>query len=92
MANTKENKKVKRPSAAKRVLQSQKKQLINKSFKSKMRTAIASLRKAHTKNEAPEAIQGKLNTVYSLVDLAVKKGIYKTGKAGNIKSRLTLTK
>ena len=89
---TKEQKKTKKPTALKRVLQNNKKNLRNKSFKAKLRTATRSLKTARLKKEPSETIQSKLTAVYSLVDLATKKGLYKTGKAAKIKSRLTLAK
>lgn len=89
MAKEKEEvKKVKRPTALKRDIQNEKRRLINKAFKSKVRTAVRGFEESLTKGE-PEAIKDKLNEVYSLMDKGVKKGIYKINKASRTKSRLT---
>jgi small subunit ribosomal protein S20 len=78
-------KKTKRPSALKRHLQSEKRRLRNKNFKSKIATSIKALEKSiKTAEDA-----GKLQEVYSLADKGVKKGIFKANKAARIKSRMT---
>jgi small subunit ribosomal protein S20 len=78
-------KKVKRPSAQKRHLQSEKRRLRNKNFKSKIATSIKMLEKSIKTAESA----GKLQEVYSLADKGVKKGIFKANKAARIKSRMT---
>jgi small subunit ribosomal protein S20 len=83
-------KKVKRPSALKRKLQSDKRRLANRSFKATVRTAIRGLKEAVLKKEGDSA-QTKLQTVYSLMDKGVKKGIFKKNKADRTKSRLAQT-
>ncbi len=78
-------KKTKRPSALKRHIQSEKRRLRNKNFKSKIATSIKALEKSiKTAEDA-----GKLQEVYSLADKGVKKGIFKANKAARIKSRMT---
>jgi len=82
----KDNKKVRRPSALKRDLQSAKKNLRNRSFKSKVSTAIHSLNQAISQGEAA-AIKTKLSTVFGLMDKGVKTGIIKLNKAARVKSQ-----
>lgn len=86
MAEEKEKKKTKRPSALKREIQGEKRRLINKSFKSKVRTAERSFEEALTTRNK-DSIQTALNTFYSLMDKGVKQGIYKANKANRAKSR-----
>lgn len=81
-------KKVKRPTAIKRDLQSEKRRLRNKTFKSSVRTAIRKFEESLTK-EDPAAIKESLNSVYSLMDKGVKHGVFKVNKAGRTKARLT---
>lgn len=83
-----ETKKVKRPTALKRDIRNEKRRLINKSFKSQVRTTVRSLEESlNTKNK--ESATTNLSAVYSMVDKCVKRGIYKANKASRIKSRLT---
>jgi len=81
----KATKKAKRPTALKRYLQSEKRRLRNKNFRSKVSTAVKSLEKAIQTAES----SGKLAEVYSLADKGVKKGIFKPNKAARLKSRMT---
>ena len=81
-------KKIKRPTAQKRDIQSVKRYMMNKSFKARVNTAIRSFESARTAGEQT-AIKAKLNDVYSLMDKGVKTGIFKLNKAARIKSRLT---
>jgi small subunit ribosomal protein S20 len=80
-------KKVKRPNAQKRELQNKKNRMINKSFKSQVRTAIRQFDEELV-NKDQKIIQNSLNNIYSLVDKGVKKGIYKANTASRTKSRL----
>lgn len=80
--------KVKCPTALKRDIQNEKKRLINKSFKSKMRTGIRSFEETLSTGNV-DAIKEKLNEVYSLLDKAVKRNIMKINAASRKKSRLT---
>jgi|SRR3990172_4609456 len=79
-------KKIRRPSALKRDLQGAKRNLRNRSFKSKVNTAIYYLNQAISQGEAP-AIKTKLNDVFSLMDKGVKTGIIKLNKAARVKSQ-----
>lgn len=86
MAN-KDTKKVKRPTALKRDLQNNKRRLNNKTYKSRVRTAIRSLDEAVLKGDAA-VTEVKLNEAYSMLDKCVKTGIFKVNKASRTKSRL----
>jgi small subunit ribosomal protein S20 len=85
---TEPTKKTKRPTAEKRMIQNKKRRLINKTRKSGIRTAIRRFKEAVKAGDQAQT-QEKLNAVYSLVDKAVKTGIYKKNKASRTKSRLT---
>lgn len=85
----KTNNNKKRPSALKRNLQSQKRRQRNRSLQASILTAIRGFESSLAQKQAPEAVKEKLNLVYSLVDKAVKKGVYKPQKAARTKSRLT---
>jgi small subunit ribosomal protein S20 len=76
------------PSAQKRDIQSKKRNVSNRAFKATVNSAVRSLKDAVAKKES-EAVKTKLNDVYSLMDKAVKKGIFKINKANRVKSRLT---
>ena len=78
-------KKAKRPTALKRHIQSEKRRIRNKTFRSKMATALKTLEKSIKTAESA----GKLEEVYSLADKGVKKGIFKANKAARIKSRMS---
>ncbi len=80
--------KQKRPSALKRDMQNQKRCLRNRSYRAKVSTAIRSFEKSLTEKESTEAIQSKLNTIFSLMDKGVKTGVFKVQKASRTKSRL----
>ncbi len=80
--------KVKKPSALKRNLQSEKKRLANRSERAAVLTTIRSLEKSINDKEAPEAVKTKLNAIYSMMDKGVKKGVFKPRKAARTKSRL----
>jgi len=71
----------KRPTAKKRDIQNERKQLRNKAFKSSVKTATKSFLQ-DAKNTAA------LNTVYALLDKGVKKGIFHANKAAREKSKL----
>jgi len=81
MAEKEEKKKSKRPTAEKRLIQNQKQREVNRTFKSKVKTAIRQFEENHEKDS--------LNLVFSLMDKAVKRGIYKKNKSSRTKSRLT---
>jgi small subunit ribosomal protein S20 len=77
------------PSALKRDIQSEKRRLRNRSYRSSVLTAVRSFETSLEKKEAPESLKAKLNDVYSLMDKGVKKGIFKENKASRTKSRLS---
>lgn len=81
--------KVKRPSALKRDLQNEKRRLRNRSYRASVLTSIRSLEKSLTDKESEEIVKTKLNTIYSLMDKGVKRGVFKLQKAARTKSRLT---
>jgi len=80
-------KKVKRPTALKRDMQSSKRRLLNRSFRSTVKTAIRRFDEAVVAGNA-ENIKQNLNEVYSIMDKGVKKGVYKLNKASRTKARL----
>lgn len=87
MTQAKDKKRTKRPTALKRDIQSRKKQLRNKMFKSQVRTAMRTLKEAQTGGKMTPEI---LSSVYSLLDKGVKKGVFKINKASRLKSRITV--
>lgn len=82
-------KKTKRPSALKRILQSQKRRQRNRSLQASILTAIRKFEASLAQKEDLSAAKENLNLVYSLVDKAVNKGVYKPQKAARTKSRLS---
>lgn len=70
-------------SAAKRILQSEKRRLRNRSFQSKIKTLLKDIQACKTKEELPS----KLSHLYSLMDKGVKKGIVTRNKAARVKSK-----
>jgi len=88
MAEKKEKSKKKRPTAEKRMIQNEKSRQRNKAFKSQIRTGIRRFEASLSSGDKAQLNQS-LSSVYSLVDKAVKLGIYKINKASRIKSRLT---
>ncbi len=86
MADQKKRKKC--PTSQKRVRQDQKKRAVNRSFKSRLRTAMSCFKKALDEQETEKVHLAK-RAVYSLVDKGAKKGIYKKNKAARVKKSLT---
>lgn len=82
------NKKVKRPTALKRDLQSEKRRLRNRSYRAKVNTAIRHFEESLSKGDK-NATNETLSSVYSLMDKGVKKGIFKQNKSNRTKARLT---
>ncbi len=80
--------KVRRPTAAKRMLQNEKRRLINKGFKSRIRSAVRKLEEILASGENANT-QASLREVYSLLDKGVQKGVIPRNTAGRTKSRLT---
>ncbi|MBI2810820.1 MAG: 30S ribosomal protein S20 [Candidatus Melainabacteria bacterium] len=89
MADDKKDKGAKKriPSAQKRDIQSKKRNVRNRAFKAAVNSAVRALKDSVAKKEA-ESVKTNLSDVYSLMDKAVKKGIYKINKANRVKSRL----
>lgn len=85
MAEENKNKKKKRPTAEKRLIQDKKKQAVARMFKSRIRTAMRSFND-NLKEKDQDTLTKDLNSIYALVDKAVKKHIYKANKAKRIKS------
>ena len=83
----KKEKKVKRPAAVKRDMQSKRRRLSNKIYKSRVRTAIRSFQESVDKGDHSKATE-QLNEVYSILDKCVKKGVFKLNKVSRTKSRL----
>ena len=86
--DTKATKKEKIPTPIKRNKQNEKKRLANKSYRSSIRTALNAFDASLKSNDSAQ-IKEKLSEVYTLMDKAVKKGIYKLNKASRTKARLT---
>jgi small subunit ribosomal protein S20 len=80
--------KVKRPSALKRNLQSEKKRLANRSHRASVLTSIRALESSLSKKDEPAVVKAKLDEIYSLMDKGVKRGVFKPQKAARTKSRL----
>ncbi|MDP1836113.1 MAG: 30S ribosomal protein S20 [Chlamydiales bacterium] len=87
MADAKE-KKTRRPTAQKRDDQSKRRNLRNKVYKSRVKTAVRHLDEASKTGDA-NATTVRLNEVYSLMDKGVKKGIFNANAASRTKSRIT---
>ena len=79
----------KRPTAQKRMDQSEKKRQIHRSFKSRVRTTINAFQKVLSGGDKKE-VETVLKGVYSIVDKGVKKGIYKKNKAARLKRKASL--
>ena len=87
MADTKKTAKVKKPSALKRDIQSEKNRMRNKTYKAMVNTAIKSFQQSLTQKEGANTAE-KLQAVYSLMDKGVKKGIFPKNKASRTKASL----
>jgi small subunit ribosomal protein S20 len=88
MGKEEKKQKLKRPTALKRDIRNEKHRIINKSFKSNARTTMRSFEEA-LKAQDKVRIQDALNTLYSVMDLGIKRGIYKPNKAARVKARAT---
>lgn len=78
-------KKPKRPSALKRDLQNDKRNLRNRAFKSQVKNAIRDL--SSSSQESKKDLPNALKQLYSLLDKGVKKNIFKQNKANRLKSK-----
>lgn len=76
-------------SAEKRVRQSEKRRVINRSHRSKVRTYIKKLRTALDSGDGQE-VQTVLPEVISVIDKSVQKGVMHKNAAARYKSRLTV--
>ncbi len=88
MANEAKEKKqkTKRPTPIKRDLQNEKRRLINRSFKSTVRTVVRAFEGALESKDQTQ-IQERLKAFYSAMDQGAKRGIFKKNKADRLKSR-----
>lgn len=89
---TKKSNKKKKPTALKRCIQDKKKNIRNKAYKSKVKSIMRSYRKSVEKKEDAAMQKTLLNSAFSLLDKATKKGIYKKNAAARFKSKLSLIK
>ena len=76
-------------SAEKRVRQSEKRRVINRSHKTKVRTYIKKLRAALDTGKTDE-VQKVLPDAISVIDKSVQKGVLHKNAAARYKSRLTV--
>lgn len=83
----KEKKQTKRPTAQKRNITSEKKRDINRAFKASVKTTVRNFEEALEKKDAALTKENLAN-VYSVMDKAVKRGVYKLNKASRTKARL----
>ena len=88
MAEEKKVSKTRRPTAKKRDLQNAKRRLHNRSFKSKVKTAVRSFEKEVAEKNETEA-KARLHSINSLLDKGVKMGIFKLNKASRLKSKFS---
>lgn len=72
-------------SALKRIRQSEKRRIHNRFYMRALRSALKDFRALTVKTEA----EGKLSSMYSIIDKTAKKGIIHKNKAANLKSKLT---
>lgn len=83
----KSEEKKKQPTALKRDRTSEEKRLRNRAFKAQIRTAVRDLKGAVDAKDKT-AVKSALNSVYSLMDRSVKRGIFKANKAARTKARV----
>ncbi|HEX6650357.1 MAG TPA: 30S ribosomal protein S20 [Pyrinomonadaceae bacterium] len=76
-------------SSEKRVRQSEKRRVINRSHRTKVRTYIKKMRTALASGKADE-IQQVLPEAISVIDKSVQKGVMHKNAAARYKSRLTV--
>ena len=80
-------KKTKRPTALKRDITAKKRNLKNRIYKSRVKTAIRAYQETVEKGDNA-ASKEHLSAIYSLVDKGVKTGVFKKNKSGRVKSRM----
>lgn len=78
----------KKLTAKKRDLQNEKRRLINKSFKSEVRSGMKKMEDA-LKSKDKASTESAANTIFSLMDKGVKRKLFKQNKADRTKSRIT---
>jgi len=83
----KEKKAVRRSSAKKRQIQSEKKRIANKAVRSCIKTKVKAFRESAS-TQSLVTNEEKLREIYSLSDKAAKKKIFSRNKVSRIKSRL----
>ncbi|MCX6986975.1 MAG: 30S ribosomal protein S20 [Chlamydiae bacterium] len=88
MAADKKKTPERRPSALKRDIQSERRRLRNKTYKSTVSSAIKSFQTSLSQPDAV-ATKEKFQVVCSLMDKGVKKGIFPKNKANRTKSNLS---
>jgi small subunit ribosomal protein S20 len=88
MAEDKKKTPERRPSALKRDIQSERRRLRNKTYKSTVSSAIKSFQTSLSQTDAA-ATKEKFQVVCSLMDKGVKKGIFPKNKANRTKSNLS---
>ena len=76
-------------SSEKRMRQNEKRRLINRSNRSRLRTSVKKLRAALSEGDANE-VQTLLPSTISAIDKAVQKGVLHRNAAARYKSRLTI--
>ena len=75
-------------SAVKRIRQTEKRTIVNRSNRSRLRTQVKKLRAALLQNDKEQSLE-LLNPTISVIDKAVNKGIIHKNTAARYKSRLT---
>jgi len=86
MAEEEKSVKERRPQARKRDIRNEKRRLINKSFKSNVRTTINHFLAALASGDKAQ-VGERLSALYSAMDRGVKRGVFKHNKAARIKAR-----
>jgi small subunit ribosomal protein S20 len=74
-------------SALKRVRQTERRTLVNRLAKTRLRHQIRAMRRGLTAKEQPD-LKALMQTTFSLVDKAAQKGYIKRGTAARYKTRL----
>lgn len=75
-------------SAKKRVKQSEKRRLINKGYKTRIKNAIRKLNDSIAANSERDEIMNNLSNVFKAIDKGHSKGVVHKNKAARKKSRL----
>ena len=79
----------KTPTAEKRMIQNEKRKIQNKSFKSKVKTAIRAFKESLKHDNKIDESKKTLNTVFSMLDKGAKNNVIKKNKTNRLKSKLT---